>query len=132
MNPFEHQELGEVIRLLEDTLAVEDGVMPDRAQLLAVEERLRALRNPPPSQTTLWLLEMGKRQAGNFALDVYAGNPDKIGTIKAVRWLTNMGLKEAKDFVESLPRELGSFSSDHPAIKQLEALKAKMEWRVQT
>ncbi len=55
---------------------------------------------------------------------------NKIGVIKEVRAITNLGLKEAKDFVESAPKEIkkGVAKDEAEKIKkQLEAAGAKVE-----
>ncbi|MBX6343065.1 MAG: ribosomal protein L7/L12, partial [Thermomicrobiaceae bacterium] len=49
--------------------------------------------------------------------------PNKIQVIKAVRELTNLGLKEAKDLVESAPKAVKEGVNKEEA----EAAKAKLE-----
>ena len=56
----------------------------------------------------------------------------KVGVIKAVRALTSLGLKEAKDLVESAPapiREAVSKDDAEEAKKQLEEAGASVEVR---
>jgi len=56
----------------------------------------------------------------------------KVGVIKAVRALTSLGLKEAKDLVESAPapiREAVSKDDAEEAKKQLEEAGASVEIR---
>ena len=56
----------------------------------------------------------------------------KVGVIKAVRALTSLGLKEAKDLVESAPapiREAVSKDDAEDARKQLEEAGASVEIR---
>lgn len=56
----------------------------------------------------------------------------KVGVIKAVRALTSLGLKEAKDLVESAPapvREAVSKDEAEDARKQLEEAGASVEVR---
>lgn len=57
--------------------------------------------------------------------DVYIkdSGPKKIQVIKVVRELTNLGLKEAKDLVESAPAKL----LEGVSKEQAEAAKAKLE-----
>jgi len=57
--------------------------------------------------------------------DVYIkdAGPKKIQVIKVVRELTNLGLKEAKDLVESAPAKL----LEGVSKEQAEAAKAKLE-----
>ena len=55
---------------------------------------------------------------------------NKIGVIKEVRAITNLGLKEAKDLVDGAPKELkkGVAKEDAEKMKkQLEAAGAKVE-----
>ena len=55
---------------------------------------------------------------------------NKIAVIKEVRAITNLGLKEAKDFVDGAPKEIKQGVSKDEAEKikqQLEAAGAKVE-----
>ena len=55
---------------------------------------------------------------------------NKIGVIKEVRAITNLGLKEAKDLVDGAPKEIkkGVAKDEAEKIKkQLEAVGAKVE-----
>ena len=55
---------------------------------------------------------------------------NKIAVIKEVRAITNLGLKEAKDFVDGAPKEIkkGAAKDEAEKIKkQLEAAGAKVE-----
>lgn len=57
---------------------------------------------------------------------------NKISVIKAVRSLKNLGLKEAKEFVESAPQELGSDYSKEDAeatVNQLKEAGATAEFK---
>jgi large subunit ribosomal protein L7/L12 len=56
--------------------------------------------------------------------------PNKIQTIKVVRTLTNLGLKEAKDLVDKAPQPIKTGVSKEEAqkvIKELETAGAKAE-----
>ncbi len=56
--------------------------------------------------------------------------PEKINVIKVIRTITNLGLKEAKDLVESAPAVvLEGVNKDaaNDAKSKLEAVKAKVE-----
>ena len=57
----------------------------------------------------------------NVVLQAYGSN--KIGVIKTVRELTNLGLKEAKDLVESAPANI----REAIAKEEAEQVKAKLE-----
>ena len=58
-----------------------------------------------------------------FTVVLSAIGPNKINVIKAVREVTTLGLKEAKDLVESAPTNLKESVSKQEAA----ALKAKLE-----
>jgi large subunit ribosomal protein L7/L12 len=58
------------------------------------------------------------------------GGANKIQVIKAVREITNLGLKEAKDLVEGAPKPIKEGASKDEAAeikKKLEAAGAKVE-----
>ncbi|MGE5404308.1 MAG: ribosomal protein L7/L12 [Candidatus Saccharibacteria bacterium] len=60
-------------------------------------------------------------ESGQYEVYLVAVGPDKIGAIKAIREVTNLGLKEAKDLVESrLPVRIAGTNSKQQAylIKQ--------------
>ena len=58
-----------------------------------------------------------------FTVVLQSFGENKINVIKAVRELTNLGLREAKDLVESAPTNVGEAVSKEEA----EATKAKLE-----
>lgn len=65
-----------------------------------------------------------------FTVVLADSGSNKIGVIKEVRAITGLGLKEAKDFVESPPKNVkeGISKEDAEAIKKkLEAAGAKIE-----
>ncbi|MBI5286406.1 MAG: 50S ribosomal protein L7/L12 [Deltaproteobacteria bacterium] len=65
-----------------------------------------------------------------FTVILKAAGEDKIKTIKEVRVITGLGLKEAKDLVEGAPKTLkeGVSKADVEKIKkQLESVGAKVE-----
>ena len=51
----------------------------------------------------------------------YPGTADKLGTIKCIRELLGLGLREAKTLVESLPQPLPGVRPDHPIIVSMRA-----------
>ena len=62
-----------------------------------------------------------------FTVILASGGANKIGVIKAIRELTNLGLKEAKDLVEAAPKAVKEAVSKDDAAKfktQLEAAGA--------
>lgn len=65
-----------------------------------------------------------------FDVILKSAGSNKIQAIKEVRAITNLGLKEAKDFVESLPKPIKEKVSKEEAEeikKKLEAIGAEVE-----
>ncbi len=65
-----------------------------------------------------------------FNVVLAAAGDNKVGVIKAVRAVTSLGLKEAKDLVESAPatvKEAVSKDEAEKMKKELEAAGAKVE-----
>lgn len=65
-----------------------------------------------------------------FTVMLLAAGDNKIGVIKEVRAITQLGLKEAKDLVESAPKPVKESVSKQEAEeikKKLEAAGAKVE-----
>ncbi len=66
----------------------------------------------------------------SFTVELQDVGANKIGVIKAVREITELGLKEAKDLVEGAPKTVKEAVSKDEAAKlkaQLEAAGAKVE-----
>lgn len=66
----------------------------------------------------------------DFTVELTSGGSSKIGVIKIVREITGLGLKEAKDLVESTPKNIkeGASKDDvESAKKQLEEAGAKVK-----
>ena len=66
--------------------------------------------------------EAGSDATVNVVLKEVGAN--KINVIKAVRQLTTLGLKEAKDLVESAPKPIVEVANADDAAKAKEALEA--------
>jgi large subunit ribosomal protein L7/L12 len=62
-------------------------------------------------------------EKSSFDVVLSAAGDKKIQVIKAVRELTSLGLKEAKELVDSAPKPVGTGLSKEDA----EAMKAKLE-----
>ena len=97
-------QLSELVKELEDALGVSAAApmavaMPGAGAAVAAEEQ---------TEFNVELLDFGDK---------------KIQVIKAVREISEMGLKEAKDFVESLPKNVKEGVSKEDA----EACKEKLE-----
>ena len=72
----------------------------------------------------------GSEVKDKFELVLVAAGDSKINVIKEVRAITGLGLKEAKDLVESAPKALKSDVPKEEAeelLKKLEAAGAKAE-----
>ena len=65
-----------------------------------------------------------------FTVTLLAAGENKVNTIKAVREVTSLGLKEAKDLVDGAPKAIkeGTSKADAEAIKKkMEEAGAKVE-----
>jgi large subunit ribosomal protein L7/L12 len=60
-----------------------------------------------------------------FDVILTAAGDKKVGVIKAVRSLTSLGLKEAKDLVDAAPKPILENASKEDAEKAKEALEAE-------
>jgi large subunit ribosomal protein L7/L12 len=58
-----------------------------------------------------------------FTVILKAAGPSKLKVVKAVKELAGLGLKEAKELVDSAPKEI----KENIAKDEAEALKAKLE-----
>jgi large subunit ribosomal protein L7/L12 len=105
-------EISELIKLMEDKFGVSAA-----SAAVAVAAPAAAAAAPVEEQTefTVTLLEIG---------------PNKVNVIKAVRELTGLGLKEAKDLVDGAPKavkEAVNKADSEAAKKKLEEAGAKAE-----
>jgi len=60
----------------------------------------------------------------NFDVELTSAGSSKIGVIKAVRGITGLGLKEAKELVESAPKVIKEAVAKEEADKMKEELEA--------
>ena len=67
--------------------------------------------------------EAAEEEASEVNVVLQSFGSNKIGVIKTVRELTNLGLKEAKDLVESAPANI----REAIAKEEAEQVKAKLE-----
>ena len=58
-----------------------------------------------------------------FSVELTAAGPNKIAVIKAVREVTGLGLKEAKDIVDAAPKMV----KENAPKAEADALKVKLE-----
>jgi len=111
--------LAEVKSLIE-TLENELGVKAGAAVAMAVAAPSNNNAAPPPVEEEKTEFDVILKEAGAKKIDV----------IKVVRQLTNLGLKEAKELVESAPKPVkAAVSKDDAAAakKELEAVGAVVE-----
>ena len=62
-------------------------------------------------------------EKSEFNVELTAAGANKIGVIKAVREVTGLGLKEAKDIVDAAPKVV----KENASKEEAEGLKAKLE-----
>lgn len=106
-------EIMELAKMLEETFGVTAAIGVTSSQA-APKEQIQPVTEEK-TEFKVWLHEAGA---------------EKIKVIKEVRAITNLGLKEAKDLVENLPKELVSGISKEEAEnikKKLEGVGAKVE-----
>ena len=64
-----------------------------------------------------------KQQQTEFDVELTNFGEQKVKVIKAIREITGLGLREAKEFVEAAPKII----KEGVSIEEAEALKAKLE-----
>jgi large subunit ribosomal protein L7/L12 len=104
-----------VLDLVEATKALKDawGIQPAAVAAVAaapVQEGVPAAEAPAEEKT-------------EFTVILSAVGDSKINVIKAVRELTGLGLKEAKDLVEAAPKPIKENVSKEEADKIAQALR---------
>ena len=106
-------ELSELVKRLEDELGVSAAAMP--VAMAGVAAGAPAEAAEEQTEFTVQLVEIG---------------PKKINVIKVVREVTSLGLKEAKDLVESAPAAIKEEIPKDEAeavAKKFEEVGAKVE-----
>ena len=104
-------ELSNLVKALEDKLGVKASAP------MAIAAAAGAAAAPVEAKT-------------EFTVMLVAAGANKISVIKEIRTITSLGLKEAKDLVESAPKPVKEGVSKEEADKikaQLEAAGAKVE-----
>jgi len=107
-------EVAELAKKLEEKFGVSGMVAPIGVSV-------------PPQQTPT---AAPVEEKTTFDVILKSAGSNKIQTIKEVRAITNLGLKEAKDLVESLPKTLKEKVSKEEAEeikKKLQAIGAEVE-----
>ena len=109
------KEAAELSKLLEEKWGVEANAPVVAAPPVAADES-----------------EAAADEGGIVNIELVAAGDKKIDVIKVVRAITELGLKEAKDLVESAPKPLKEEVKKEEAEeikKKLEAVGAKVEFK---
>ena len=109
------KEAAELSKLLEEKWGVEANAPVVAAPPVAADES-----------------EAAADEGGIVNIELVAAGDKKIDVIKEVRAITELGLKEAKDLVESAPKTLKEEVKKEEAEeikKKLEAVGAKVEFK---
>ena len=96
----------------------------------ALEEKWGVSAAAPVAVATAGAAAGAAEEKTEFDVILTDAGANKIGVIKEVRAITNLGLKEAKDLVDGAPKEIkkGAPKDEAEKIKkQLEAAGAKVE-----
>ncbi|MGQ9471080.1 MAG: 50S ribosomal protein L7/L12 [Candidatus Aminicenantales bacterium] len=101
-------ELADYIKEFEKRYGISAAAMTVAAPGAAAAAAVEAKAEEPKTEFTVVLKSAGDK---------------KINVIKIVRELTNLGLKEAKDLVDSLPKPI----KENISKEEAEAVKAKFE-----
>ena len=102
-------ELSDLVKSLEDEFGVTAAAAAPAAAINAADDGGQADDDNSDATVNVVLKEVGA---------------NKINVIKAVRQLTTLGLKEAKDLVESAPKPIVEGANSDDAAKAKEALEA--------
>jgi len=102
----------------------------DLAELVKIlEEKFGVSASAPAMMMSAAPAAAAVEEKDSFDVEITDGGASKINVIKAVRELTEMGLKEAKDLVDGAPKVLkeGVKKADAEAMKKkLEEAGAKV------
>ena len=118
-------DLNKIIDTLSSLTVVEAAELSKQ-----LEEKwgVSAVTTPPPSAVPAGAAPAEEKD--EFTIVLTAAGDKKINVIKEIRTITTLGLKEAKDLVESAPKEVkeGVNKKEAEEIKKkLEAAGAKVE-----
>ncbi len=100
-------DLAELVKILEDKFGVSSVAAVPTGVGTAVGS---------PAETV-------KEEKTSFNVELKSGGGQKIQVIKALREITGLGLKEAKDLVESVPKTV----KENVKKEEAEEIKAKLE-----
>jgi large subunit ribosomal protein L7/L12 len=109
--------------------AVEAMSVMDLAELIKVLEEKFGVTAAAPVAAAAAPGAAAAEEKTSFDVEITAAGDNKIGVIKAIRELTQLGLKEAKEMVDTAPKMLkeGVSKADADAMKKkLEEAGAKV------
>jgi len=96
----------------------------DLAELVKIlEEKFGVSASAPAMMMAPAAAAAAVEEKDSFDVEITEGGASKINVIKAVRELTEMGLKEAKDLVDGAPKVL----KEGVKKAEAEAMKKKLE-----
>ncbi|MFZ4632495.1 MAG: 50S ribosomal protein L7/L12 [Patescibacteria group bacterium] len=96
----------------------------DLAELVKIlEEKFGVSASAPAMMMAAAPAAAAVEEKDSFDVEITEGGASKINVIKAVRELTEMGLKEAKDLVDGAPKVL----KEGVKKAEAEAMKKKLE-----
>jgi len=108
---------------------IEQMSVLDLAELVKVLEKKFGVSAAAPVAMMVGGATAGSGEAAaeeektSFTVELIEAGSNKIGVIKAVRQMTELGLKEAKDLVEGAPKVV----KENVAKEEAAAMKAKLE-----
>jgi large subunit ribosomal protein L7/L12 len=120
------EKISEVIKVIESMTVLElNDLVKALEEKFGVKAQAFVGGGVAPTPTTT-----KEEEKTTFNLVLAAAGDNKIAVIKEIRQITNLGLKEAKDLVDSAPKTIkeGISKEEAEAIKKrLEAVGAKVE-----
>ncbi|MDD3726025.1 MAG: 50S ribosomal protein L7/L12 [Candidatus Ratteibacteria bacterium] len=123
MEKVEKNVLDEIVEKIEKLSALE---LADLAKRLEEKFGIEGMMAPAAVMSTpagsTATAEEKKEEKTTFDVIMKSAGANKIQAIKVVREITNLGLKEAKEFVESLPKPIKEKASK----EEVEEIKNKM------
>ena len=118
-------DLNKIIDVLSKLTVVEAADLSKK-----LEEKWGVSAAVPVAAAVAGVVEEPKEEKTDFVIFLAAVGDKKINVIKEVRGITGLGLKEAKEIVESAPKTLKEAVAKEEAEeikKKLEAAGAKVE-----
>lgn len=125
MSDMKNVEVPEKFKTLVET--VEKLSVLDLAELVKVLEDKFGVSAAAPAMmmapTAVGAAGAAAEEKSSFTVELTAAGDNKINVIKAVRELTGLGLKEAKDIVDAAPKAV----KENASKAEADDMKAKLE-----